>query len=217
MRDSDILKAAFQTRYGHYEFLVMLFGLTNAPAAFMDLMNRVFDECLDKFIIVFIDNILVYSRTVEEHELHLKIVLEKLRENKLYAKFSKCEFWLRKVTFLGHVMPKKGISVDPSKVEAVSQWKQPRNLTKVRNFVGLAGYYRRFVDGFSKIASLMTAFTYKNMKFEWTKACEQSFQELKRRLVTAPILTIPEGEDGFVIYYDASGQGLRVVLMHMAE
>ena len=114
-------KMAFRTRYRHYEFLVMLFGLTNAPAIFMDLMNRVFGEYLDKFVIVFIDNILVYSRTVEEHELHLKIVLEKLREKKLYAKFSKYEFWLGKVKFLGHMVSKEGISMNLSKVEAVSQ------------------------------------------------------------------------------------------------
>ena len=121
-------------RYGHYKFLVMSFGLTNAPAAFMDLMNRVFEEYLDKFVIVFIDDILVYSRIMEEHELHLKLVLEKLREKKLYSKFSKCEFWLKKVAFLGHVVSEEGISVDLSKVEVVSQWKQPRNPTKVRCF-----------------------------------------------------------------------------------
>ena len=129
VRESDIPKIAFWTRYGHYEFLVMSFGLTNAPAAFMDLMNRVFEEYLDKFDIVFMNDILVYSRIVEEHELHLNIVLEKLREKKLYVKFSKCEFWLGKVAFLGHVVSEEGISVDPSKVEVVSQWKQLRNPT----------------------------------------------------------------------------------------
>ena len=153
----------------------MSFGLTNAAATFMDLMNRVFEEYLDKFVIVFIDNILVYLRTVEEHELHLKIMLEKLGEKKLYAKFSKCKFWLEKVAFLGHVVSKEGISVDPSKVEVVSQWKQPKNPTKVRSFLGLAGYYQRSVDGFSKIMAPMTALTCKNVKFEWTDACEQSF------------------------------------------
>ena len=189
------------------------FGLTNAPAAFMDLMNRVFEENLDNFIIVFIDDILVYSHTMEEHELHLKIVLEKLREKKLYAKFSKCKFWLRKVAFLGHVVSEEGISVDLSKVEVVSQRKQPRNPTEMQCFLGLARYYQRFVDRFLNIAALIMALTRKNVNFEWMDAYEKSFQELKRRLVTAPILTIPEGEDGFVIYYDASGQGLGAVLM----
>ena len=139
MHESDIPKMAFRTLYGHYEFLVMSFGLTNAPTAFMNLMNRVFEEYLDKLDIVFIDDILGYSRTMEEHELHLKIVLEKLREKRLYAKFSKCEFGLEKVTFFPHVVSKKEISVDPSKVEAVSQWKQPRNPTEVWSFLGLAG------------------------------------------------------------------------------
>ena len=121
VHENDIPKTAFWTRYGHYEFLVMSFGLTNAPAVFMDLMNRVFEEYLDKFVIIFIDNILVYSRTMKEHELHLKIVLEKLRKKRLYAKFSKCDFWPEKVAFLGHVVLEEGISMDPSKVEAVSQ------------------------------------------------------------------------------------------------
>ena len=129
----------------------MSLGLTNAPTVFMDLMNQVFEEYLDKFIIVFVDDILLYSCTVEEHELHLKIVLERLREKKLYAKFSKCEFWLERVAFLGHVVSKEGISVDPSKVEAVTQWKQPKNPTELRSFMGLAGYYRRFVDGFRRL------------------------------------------------------------------
>ena len=145
MRDEDIPKTAFRTRYGHYEFLVMSFGLTNAPAEFMDLMNRVFKPYLDKFVVVFIDDILIYSKTEEEHAEHLKIVLEALRKEKMYAKFSKCEFWLERVQFLGHVIDKDGISVDPSKVEAVSNWEQPRTPTKVRSFLGLAGYYRRFI------------------------------------------------------------------------
>ena len=170
----------------------MSFGLTKAPAAFMGLMNRVFKEYLDRFVIVFIKDILVYSRTMKEHELHLKIVLRKLKGKRLYIKFSKDEFWLEKVAFLGHVMSEEGISVAQSKVEAVSQWKQPRNPTEVQSFLGLARYYRRFVDEFSKITTLMTAFTRRNMKFKWTDACVQSFQELKRRLETIPILTILE-------------------------
>ena len=144
----------------------MLFGLTNAPTTIMDLMNRVYEEYLDKFVIVFIDDILVYSHIMEEHELHLKIVLEKLREKRLYVKFSKCEFRLEKVAFLRHVVSEEGISIDPSKVEAIRQWKQLRNPTEVRSFLGLASYYRRFVDRFLKIAAPMMAFTCKNVKFE---------------------------------------------------
>ncbi|KAI3470676.1 hypothetical protein Pfo_027339 [Paulownia fortunei] len=142
IKEEDIPKTAFRTRYGHYEFLVMPFGLTNAPAAFMDLMNRVFKQYLDKFVIVFIDNILIYSRDKEEHKEHLKIVLQVLKEKQLYAKFKKCEFWLEQVVFLGHVVSKDGISIDPSKVEAVIKWPTPTNVSEVRSFLGLVGYYR---------------------------------------------------------------------------
>ncbi len=134
-------KTAFRIRYGHYEFLVIPFGLTNAPAAFMDLMNRVFRQYLDQFVIVFIDNILIYSRSWKEHEDHLRMVLQTLREKRLYAKLSKCEFWLDNVAFLGHVISKDGVSVDPKKIEAVVDWPWPTNVKKIRSFLGLAGYY----------------------------------------------------------------------------
>ena len=213
VKEDDIQKTAFRTRYGHYEFLVMPFGLTNAPAAFMDLMNRVFKDYLDQFVIVFIDDILIYSRSVEEHVEHLQIVLNILKKKQLYAKFKKCEFWLEKVAFLGHVVSKDGISVDPSKVEAVSKWPQPTTVSEIRSFLGLAGYYRRFVEGFSKIASSLTNLTRKNVKFQWTDACERSFKELKQRLVSAPILAIPTSSGGLVVYSDASKCGLGCVLM----
>ena len=213
IRESDIPKTAFRSRYGHYEFLVMSFGLTNAPAAFMDLMNRVFKEFLDRFVIVFIDDILVYSKSAKEHEEHLRLILQTLRDHQLFAKFKKCEFWLNQVVFLGHVISKDGVAVDPSKVEAVENWKPPTNASEVRSFLGLAGYYRRFVEGFSRIAMPLTNLTRKNVKFEWNDACNDSFLELKKRLITAPVLTIPTGEEGFVIYSGASGIGLGVVLI----
>ena len=191
IKPEDIPKTTFRTRYGHYEFLVMSFGLTNAPVVFMDLMNRVFKKYLDKCVIVFIDDILIYSKTKEEHAEHLIIVLEILRKEKLYAKWSKCEFWLELVQFLGHVIGKEGIMVDLAKIEAVANWERPRTPTKVRSFLGLAGYYRRFVQDFSKIATPLTRLTCKTEKFEWTAKCEESFQELKRRLITAPVLTLP--------------------------
>ncbi|GJV27933.1 putative reverse transcriptase domain-containing protein [Tanacetum coccineum] len=153
VKEQDISKTAFRTRYGHYEFLVMPFGLTNALAVFMDLMNRVFHEYLDKFVIVFIDDILVYSKTREEHEDHLRIVLEILRQKKLYAKFSKCDFWLGQVAFLGHIVSADGISMDPAKVEAITKWPRPTTVTEVRSFLGLTGYYRRFVEGFSLLCT----------------------------------------------------------------
>jgi hypothetical protein len=180
VKEEDIPKTAFRTRYGHYEFLVMPFGLTNAPAVFMNLMNRVFHEYLDSFVIVFIDDILVYSKIQEEHEEHLRIVLQILRDRKLFAKLKKCEFWMDRVVFLGHVISRDGITVDPSKIEAVVNWVRPTNVSEVRSFLGLAGYYRRFVEGFSRIATPLTRLTQKNAKFEWTDECERSFQELKQ-------------------------------------
>ena len=191
----------------------MHFRLTNALATFMDLMNRVFKEFLDKFVIVFIDDILIYSKTKVEHEEHLRITLWTLEEHKIYANFLKCEFWLDKVHFLGHVVSKDGVSVDPAKIEAVSKWPAPTNVTEIRSFLGLASYYRRFVEGFSSLAAPLTALTKKGKKYEWTEKCEESFQELKRRLTSAPILTIPNGEEGFVIHSDASKIGLGAVLM----
>ncbi|KAL0543835.1 hypothetical protein IC582_018940 [Cucumis melo] len=230
IKDEDIPKTAFRSRYGHYEFIVMSFGLTNAPAVFMDLMNRVFREFLDTFVIVFIDDILIYSKTEAEHEEHLRMVLQTLRDNKLYAKFSKCEFWLKQVSFLGHVVSKAGVSVDPAKIEAVTGWTRPSTVSEVRSFLGLAGYYRRFVENFSRIATPLTQLTRKGvpfvwskacedsfLPFVWSKACEDSFQTLKQKLVTAPVLTVPDGSGSFVIYSDASKKGLGCVLMQQGK
>ncbi|GJR41477.1 putative reverse transcriptase domain-containing protein [Tanacetum coccineum] len=150
VHDDDISKTAFRTRYGHFEFTVMPFGLTNAPAVFMDLMNRVCKPYLDKFVIVFIDDILIYSKTKEDHENHLRLMLDLLRKEKLYAKFSKCEFWLQEVHFLRHVVNHDGIHVDPSKIEAVKSWKAPTTPSEVRSFLGLAGYHKTFIEISSK-------------------------------------------------------------------
>jgi hypothetical protein len=160
----------------------MSFGLTNAPAYFMNLMNKVFMEYLDKFVIVFIDDILVYSKTEEEHEEHLRLVLGALREHQLYAKFTKCQFWLKEVGFLGHVLSAWGVSVDPSLIKSIMERKPPTNPTEVRSFLGLAGYYRKFVQGFSSIAEPLALLLKKGKKFEWTNKCEESFQEFKKRL-----------------------------------
>jgi hypothetical protein len=152
IRPEDVPKTAFTTRYGLYEYLVMSFGLTNAPAHFMYLMNSVFMPELDKFVVVFIDDILIYSKTKEDHAEHLRIVLTRLREHQLYAKFSKCEFWLDTIPFLGHILSAEGVAVDPSKVKDILQWKPPTTVHEVRSFLGMAGYYRRFIPDFSKIA-----------------------------------------------------------------
>jgi hypothetical protein len=213
VRESDIPKTAFTTRYGLFEYTVMSFGLTNAPAYFMNLMNKVFMKFLDKFVVVFIDDILVYSKSEEEHAEHLRLVLGTLREHQLYAKFSKCEFWLKEVGFLGHVLSAGGVSVDPSKITSIMERKVPTNPTEVRAFLGLAGYYQKFVEGFSSIARPLTQLLKKDKKFEWTEKCEQSFQELKKRLVIAPILTMPDISKSFDVYCDASKLSLGSVLM----
>src|SRR5436190_9707357 len=212
-REQDIPKTAFRTRYGHYQFKVMPFGLTNAPAVFMDLMNKVYQPYLDEFVVVFIDDILIYSKTEEEHAKHLRIALQVLRDNKLYAKYSKCEFWMKEVKFLGHIVSEKGISVDPSKIESVTEWERPKTVFDIRSFLGLAGYYRRFVQDFAKLAGPLTTLTKKGTTFEWTDKCQKSFEELKRRLTTAPILIIPEPGKGYVVTTDASLRGFGYVLM----
>ncbi|TYK25733.1 pol protein [Cucumis melo var. makuwa] len=179
--------------------------------------SRVFREFLDTFVIVFIDDILIYSKTEAEHEEHLRIVLQTLWDNKLYAKFSKCEFWLKQVSFLSHVVSKAGVSMDPAKIEAVTGWTRPSTVSEVRSFLGLAGYYRRFAENFSRIATPLTQLTRKGAPFVWSKACEDSFQNLKQKLVTAPILTVLDGSDSFVIYSDASKKGLGCVLMQQGK
>ena len=191
----------------------MPFGLTNALAAFMDLMNRVFRDYLDSFVIVFIDDILIYSKSPEEHEYHLRLVLQRLKEHRLYAKFSKCKFWLEEVAFLGHIVNREGISIDLEKIKAKTEWQRPTNVTEIRSFLGLAGYYRRFIEGFSRLAAPLTRLTQKNVKFLWSDQCEQSFQKLKERLISTPILALPTTGKEFIIYSDASIQGLGCVLM----
>ncbi|KAJ0810336.1 putative nucleotidyltransferase, Ribonuclease H [Helianthus annuus] len=211
--EEDVPKTAFRTRYGHYEFVVMPFGLTNAPAVFMDLMNRVCKAYLDRFVIVFIDDILIYSKTQAEHEQHLRLILELLRTEHLYAKFSRCEFWLQEVQFLGHTVNKLGIHVDPAKIEAVKNWVAPKSPSEIRSFLGLAGYYRRSISNFSKIDVPLTSLTQKERPFVWGPEQEESFQTLKDMLCNAPILTLPDGNDDFVVYCDASNLGLGCVLM----
>ena len=162
---------------------------------------------------VFIDDILVYSKDRQNHDTHFRVVLETLRKEQLYAKMSKCEFWLRKVSFLGHIVSKKGIRVDPSKIKVILEWKPSRNVTKVRSFLGFAGYYKRFVKGFSMTAAPMTRLLQKNVRFEWSEKCQASFEKLKAFLTEAPVLTQPTYGKEFVIFSDASLNGLECVLM----
>jgi hypothetical protein len=195
----------------------MSFGLTNAPPYFMYLMNKVFMEYLDKFIVVFIDDILIFSKTEEEHKKHLRLVLEKLRSNQLYVKFSKCEFWLTKVAFLGHVISAGGVSVNPSKVKDVLNWMPPMNASEIQSFLRLASYYRWFIQDFSKIAKPMTKLLEKNKNFEWIEESQTSFEELKKRLTSAPVLVLPDLTKKFDIYCDASRRGLGCVLMQEGQ
>ncbi|XP_058220482.1 uncharacterized protein LOC131330773 [Rhododendron vialii] len=215
VRREDIPKIAFRTCYGHYEFVVMPFGLTNAPATFMDLMNRIFRAYLDHFVVVFVDDILIYSPSEEEHQTHLSIVLQLLREHCLYAKLSKCEFWLYEVKFLGHVVSKDGVSVDPGKIESVINWQRPKNVFEIHSFLGLARYYRRFILDFSRLAAPLTKLTRKGTRFLWSGVYKKAFQELKRRLPTMPILIVPERGVGYSVYCDASKEGFGCVLMKL--
>jgi hypothetical protein len=213
IRASDIPKTAFSTRYELYEFLVMSFGLTNAPEYFMYLMNSVFMPELDKFVVVFIDDILVYSKSEEERVGHLHVVLQRLREHHLYAKLSKCDFWLKKIKFLGHTISQAGIAIDPDKVQEVMNWKPPTTVRQIRSFLGLAGYYQRFIPDFSRIAKPITELLKKEAKFVWSQKCEDAFHALRQHLTTAPVLAQPDSSKPFDVYCDASSTGLGCVLM----
>jgi hypothetical protein len=213
IRLEDIPKTAFTTRYGLFEYLVMSFGLTNAPAHFTYLMNLVFMLELDKFVVVLIDDILIYSKNEEEHAKHLRIVLTRLREHQLYAKFSKCTFWLEEIQFLGHVLSANGIVVDPSKVKDILEWKPPTTVHQVQSFLGLVGYYCRFILDFSKIVKPITSLLKNDTKFNWSSRCNEAFEQLKVLLTTAPVLAQPDIEKPFDVYCDTSGSGLRCVLI----
>jgi hypothetical protein len=193
--------------------LVMSFGLTNAPAYFMYLMNLVFMPELDKFVVVFIDDILVYSKNKAEHTKHLHTVLQRLRDHQLYANLSKCEFWLKEIKFLGHTISQDGISVDPEKVQEVMNWKPPTTVQQIQSFLGLAGYYRRFIPDFSRIAKPMTELLKKGVKYDWSQKCEDDFHTLRQHLTTAQVLAQPDNTKPFEVYCDASGTGLGCVLM----
>jgi hypothetical protein len=213
IREEDIEKTAFCTRYGHFKFIVMSFGLTNAPAAFMEAMNRMLHEFLDDFVVVFLDDILIYSKTEEEHERHLRLILGALRKNQFYGKLKKCAFWLSEVAFLGHVINQQGIAVDPKNVTAVVEWKRPYSVSEIRSFLGLARYYLRFVPNFSSIAKPLTRLLEKGVLFVWSNDYKVSYQSLKNKLVNAPILALPESGKRFTVYMDDSRIGLGCVLM----
>jgi hypothetical protein len=212
IKEEDISKTTSRTRYGHYEFTVVSFGLSNAPVVFMYLMNGVFREYLDKFVIVFLDDILVYSKLEEEHEHHLRMVLQLLRENQLYSKLRKCSFYQKQIHYLGHIISEDGIAVDLKKIEDIREWSAQKNVIEVRSFMGLACYYRIFIEGFSKIAHSITSLQKKGVKFQWTLDCEKSFQHLKKLLTSAPILRIADPNEDFIVCIDAFKEGLGGVV-----
>ena len=212
VHEADIAKTAFRTRYGHYKYTVMPFGLTNAPATFMTLMNEILAPFLDDFVVVYLDDILIYSKTQEEHERHLRLVLQVLREHQLYAKASKCEFFKIEVDFLGHIVGANGVRMEPTKVDAIVKWPRPQTATHVRSFLGLANFYRRYVANYSFIAAPLTDLTAKGLKFQWGSAHERAFEELKAAVASAPVLLTPDPAAQFVMTTDASGFAVGAVL-----
>ncbi|KAK1664842.1 hypothetical protein QYE76_053001 [Lolium multiflorum] len=213
MKEGDEWKTAFKTKFGLYEWLVMPFGLTNAPSTFMRLMNHVLRDFIGKFVVVYFDDILIYSRNESDHTIHIRHVLQVLRDNQLYGNLEKCTFCKDKVIFLGYVVSKHGVEVDVSKIEAIQYWPTPMNVSQVRRFHGLAGFYRRFVPNFSTIAAPLNDLTKKGVIFEWGAAQDHAFDELKRLLTSAPLLALPDFNKQFEIECDASGIGIGGVLM----
>ncbi|KAK1617425.1 hypothetical protein QYE76_022942 [Lolium multiflorum] len=213
MKEGDEWKTAFKTKFGLYEWLVMPFGLTNAPSTFMRLMNHVLRDFIGKFVVVYFDDILIYSRNESDHTIHIRHVLQVLRDNKLYGNLEKCTFCKDKVIFLGYVVSQHGVEVDESKIEAIQNWPTPMNVSQIRSFHGLAGFYRRFVPNFSTIAAPLNDLTKKGVVFEWGAAQDHAFDELKRLLTSAPLLALPDFNKQFEIECDASGIGIGGVLM----
>lgn len=203
MRAEDVSKTAFKTHNGHYEFLVMPFGLTNAPATFQSLMNDIFRPYLRKFVLVFFDDILIYSRTEEEHQNNLACVLQLLRDNALVVNESKCSLGVRRVAYLGHIISGQGVEVDPKKIVAIVNWPEPKNLKEIRGFLGLTGYYRRFVAGYAQKAQGLTS-QLKKDAYAWGPTAKAAFDLLKQAMTQVPILALPDFTQTFVIESDAS-------------
>ena len=212
IHEEDIEKTAFRTRYGHYQYKVMPFGLTNAPATFQALVQDILKPLLDKSVIVYIDDILIFSKNDQEHQEHIRQVFKLLREHKLYGKVSKCEFFKKSVAYLGHIISDEGISTDPQKVEAIKAWPIPKNLKELQSFLGICNYYQRFIPHYSGIATPLTNLTHKNTEYQWTSQAQEAFEELKDLLTRAPVLCIPDPLKPFTVTTDASGFAIGAVL-----
>ncbi|KAL0386155.1 UNVERIFIED_CONTAM: Retrovirus-related Pol polyprotein from transposon.6 [Sesamum radiatum] len=204
----DESKTTCVTRYGSFEFLVMPFGLMNAPTTFCNLMNDVLYEFLDRFVVVYLDDIVVYSKSLIDHVSHLRVVFQKLREYELYAKKEKCKFCCEQITFLGHVISQGKIQIDSRKVKAVIDWGIPSKVTDLRSFLGIANYYRRFIKGYSNIVNPLTDLLKKDQKWEWTVACDDAFKLLKHAISTQPVLQLPQFDRPFEVQVDASDRAV---------
>jgi hypothetical protein len=212
MKEHDVEKTAFSTHMGHYEFVVMPFGLTNAPATFQALMNKLLAEYLRKSVLVFFDDILIFSKTLEEHKIHLAQVFDILRNNQLFAKLTKCEFAQEKIEYLGHIISSSGVSTDPMKIQAMCNWPEPTGVTQLRGFLGLTGYYRRFIQGYGIICKPLFEALKKN-GFVWGDRQKEAFESLKLIMTKAPVLALPNYKNPFVLEADACGYGIGAVLM----
>lgn len=216
MRVEDEFKTAFKTHHGHYQFKVMPFGSTNAPSTFQCLMNELLQPFLRKFVIVFLDDILIYNPTLEQHEQHLQQVLEVLKQNQLYLKFSKCSFAQTRLEYLGHIISAQGVATEPSKTEAVLKWPIPTTTTEVRGFLGLTGYYRKFVRNYGILAKPLTQLLKKSV-FCWSDQAHKAFLALKSAMVSTPVLALPNFSEQFTIETDACGDGIGAVLMQKGQ
>ncbi|CAI7878745.1 unnamed protein product [Closterium sp. NIES-54] len=213
MADNSIHKTAFRTRYGSYEYLVMPFGLCNAPATFQAEMNHILRPLLDECVVVYLDDILIYSKNMKEHVEHLRKVFEILRKNKFYVKLSKSDFALKKIQFLGHMVSAEGVHVDPRKIEAVKKWKVPENMKELQQFLGFTNYYNRFVPQYAKIAAPLTDLLKKDTPFKWDTPHQQAMEQLQTALTTTPVLILLDPEKDYVVEADASDQAVGAVLM----
>lgn len=212
MKDGDVYKTAFKTHHGHYEFLVMPFGLCNAPATFQSLMNQVFSHFLRKFILVFFDDGLIYSKSFDDHLHHSELTLATLRANQLYAKMSKCQFGQDNIVYMGHIISHEGVATDPSKIQRMVDWPKPINVKGLRGFLGLTGYYRKFIKDYGLISKALKDMLKKG-SFTWSPESESAFQALKKAMTTSPFLALPNFTKKFMIKTDACSTGLGAMLM----